>query len=138
MDLSSGAGLALVRMLCVAGSLTAAWFLLHDWPRLYRTGRRTPATVVGHRTDRSDSGDPMYAPVFRFTTEDGQAVEATSTVFTSREPRPGQEIQVVYASDDPEGTAERVGDHRWKLAMGLLFLVVGTGLLIHTAISVLA
>ncbi|GGV21457.1 hypothetical protein GCM10010182_49640 [Actinomadura cremea] len=125
-------------MFLAAGSLAGASFLLHDWPRLYRNGRRTAATVVGHRTDRSDSGDPMYAPVFRFTTEDGQAVEAASSVFTSRKVRVGQEIQIVYASDDAERTAERVGDHRWKLAMGLLFLVLGTGLLIHTVLSVLS
>lgn len=136
VDLSSGPGLVLLRLLCAAGSLTAAWLLLRPWARL-RNGRRTTGTVVGHRTT-GPPHEPMHAPVFRFTTDDERTVEAVASVSSSRPTRVGREVRVVYDPSDPERTAEPLGSHRQSVALGLLFAVLGTGLLAHTVIEALS
>ncbi|MFD0900451.1 DUF3592 domain-containing protein [Actinomadura sediminis] len=137
MDLSSGPGLVALRLVGVAGLLTAAWLLLRPWTRLRRTGRRTTGTVVGHRTT-GPPREPVHAPVFRFTTGDGRTVEAVASVSAARATRVGREIRVVYDPSDPEGTAEPVGSHRQSVAVGLLCAVVGTGLLVHTVTEALS
>ena len=70
--------------------------------------------------------------VFEFMTEDGQVIQATSSLSTPRGPRIGTRIPIVYDPADPAGTADRPGVLTFKMvAVVPIMLAIGTALVIY-------
>lgn len=113
--------------------LWGCWVEILAWSRRRRRGVRTIGIVVGHRTPASaNPGTMQRSGVFEFTTEDGQVVQATSSLSTPRGPRIGTQIPVVYDPADPVGTADRPGVLAFKMVALLpVMLAIGTALVIY-------
>jgi hypothetical protein len=63
---------------------------------------------------------------FRFTTQQGRPVEASSSLYSFPGPKPGRSVTVIYDPAHPEDTAERLGVHYLQLlAVGPLLMAVG-------------
>lgn len=104
---------------------------------------RTEGTVIGYETrygnHRDDDNGPSrrsvtYAPVVRFTTEDGRTIEFTSGVSRSNKPLNGTKVDVLYDPDNPQHA--KVDDMAGRLlapvitgGLGALFLLIGLLLL---------
>ncbi|MGP4028510.1 hypothetical protein [Actinomadura sp. 3N407] len=116
-----------------SGLLWGCWVEVLAWSRRRRRGVRTTGVVVGHRTPAAASpGTMQRSGVFEFTTEDGRAVQATSSLSTPRGPRIGARIPVVYDPADPAGTADRPGVLAFKMiALLPLMLVIGAALVVY-------
>ncbi|TDC97496.1 DUF3592 domain-containing protein [Actinomadura sp. 7K507] len=101
------------------------------WSRRRRRGVRTVGTVVGHRSAGSP-GTMQRSGVFEFTTENGQVVQASSSLSTPRGPKIGTRIPVVYDPADPAGTADRPGVLAFKMVALLpVMLAIGTALAVY-------
>jgi hypothetical protein len=106
---------------------------LVDRIRLQRRGRRVPGVIVGRVDAGAHSpGIASRSGVFRFTTVDGQEIEATSAVHSFPGPRPGRRITVVYDPARPHRSAERAGMHL-VIMLGVAPLVIAIGLAIAVA-----
>ncbi|MEV5829903.1 DUF3592 domain-containing protein [Spirillospora sp. NPDC052242] len=116
-----------------AAALGCAGAVLRERARMRGRWRRTTGVIVGHRKIASPGESPTYAPVFRFTAEDGRTVQAAGSVSTAWRRGAGRRIPVVYDPADPEGTADRPGGLRAQLALAPVLLAVGAGLLITAA-----
>lgn len=102
---------------------------LVDWLRRRSRVRRVTAVVVGlHNPAMVNPGQRGRAAVFRFTTEDGRAVDAVSSAATFPEPKVGQHVPVTYDPVDPQGTAERDGVRNFKIFFAPLLIIFGLGL----------
>jgi uncharacterized protein DUF3592 len=69
------------------------------------TAVATTGTVVGYETHYdTDEGrrSETYSPVVRFTAPDGRQVEVRTNVSSSRRPRVGEQVKVLYQPDDPQ------------------------------------
>lgn len=65
-------------------------------------------------------------------TEDGQVVQATSSLSTPRGPKIGTRIPIVYDPADPAGSADRPGVLTFKIVALLpVMLAIGTALIIY-------
>lgn len=103
---------------------------LVGWVRSYRRRVRVTAEIVG----RHEPGwlNPSYrgrSPVFRFTTQDGQVVDAVSSASTFPEPKVGRRVPVTYDPTDPQRSAERVGVLTFKVVVLSPLLIAGGAVL---------
>ncbi|WP_018655756.1 DUF3592 domain-containing protein [Actinomadura flavalba] len=106
----------------IAAALGAALFLWATFSLVkdalaHRRLVRTRGVFVG-RTDAAGTrpGVAARSGRFRFTTEQGRTVEATSRFYSFPGPRPGRPVTVIYDPARPEATAERLGVH-WALLL---------------------
>lgn len=97
----------------------------HDRLRLTRPMRRGLGEVVGHRIGRED-GQATYAPIYRFTAEDG-VHEVVDPVFSSRkQPDLGTRRELAWPQGHPE-LARPPRPLLWAavyLFLGVLFAVL--------------
>ncbi|MFG2089940.1 MULTISPECIES: DUF3592 domain-containing protein [unclassified Spirillospora] len=118
-----------------SGLLWGGWVEVLAWSRRHRRGVRTVAIVVGHRSPVTASpGTMQRSGVFEFRTEDGQVVQATSSLSSPRGPKVGTRIPIVYDPADPAGSADRPGVLTFKIvAVVPVMLAIGTALIIYGA-----
>jgi hypothetical protein len=93
---------------------------------------RVEARVIGLVQRRSNHGSsPVYAPVFRFTTNDGQVVRVTSSSASSPPAyEVGQTVPLLYDPGRPQRAEEITFSSRYLaplllLGLGLPFVGVG-------------
>lgn len=97
-----------------------------------RSAVRVEARVISLLPRRSDHGSsPVYAPVFRFTTNDGQVVRVSSSSASSPPAyEVGQTVPLLYDPEHPQRAEEITFSARYLaplllLGLGLPFLGVG-------------
>jgi hypothetical protein len=104
---------------------------LAGWWRSRHRRRRVTAVIVGlHEPAAVNPGSRARSPVFRFTTEEGQVIDAVSSAWTFPEPKVGRHIPVTYDPADPQRSAERVGVQAFKLVLSPLLMAGGLALAI--------
>jgi len=104
---------------------------LVGWLRSRSRLRRTTAVIIGlHEPTALGPGSRGRAAIFRFTTEQGQVVEAVSAAWTFPEPRVGRRIAVTYDPIDPRRSAERVGVLTFKIVLSPVLIAGGIALAI--------
>jgi Protein of unknown function (DUF3592) len=121
-------------ILCTGGA-SALVRQLRLSPRLVRT----EGVVVG-ATDAPGTrpGTRGRAARFRFTTEDGREVEASSAFYFFVGPRPGKRVAVTYDPAHPERTAERAGVRLFLLyGHGPLTIAGGVAIVVFNLVKVL-
>jgi hypothetical protein len=102
---------------------------LVDWFRSRARLRRVTAEIVGlHEPVATSPSNKARSAVFRFTTDDGEVVEAISTAWSWPVPRIGQRIPVTYDPADPQRSAEKAGVRVFKLLLSPLLIAFGLGL----------
>ncbi|MFC9972684.1 DUF3592 domain-containing protein [Spirillospora sp. NPDC127200] len=92
--------------------------------RLHFRGARAPGTIVGRVEVPGTGRSTGRSGIFRFTTERNETIEARSSAYTPRGPRPGKPVTVVYDPDRPDRGAERLGVHLVLMAAVLPLLIV--------------
>ena len=96
---------------------------LAGWWRSRHRRRRVTAVIVGlHEPGAVNPGSRARSPLFRFTTEEGQVIDAVSSAWTFPEPKVGRHIPVTYDPADPQRSAERVGVRAFKLVLSPLLM----------------
>jgi Protein of unknown function (DUF3592) len=101
------------------------------WLRSRHRRRRVIAVIVGlHEPAAVNPGSWGRSPVFRFTTEEGQVIDAVSSAWTFPEPKVGRHIPVTYDPTDPQRSAERIGVQAFKLVLSPLLMAGGMALAI--------
>jgi hypothetical protein len=95
------------------------------WLRAGARLRRTPGVIVGPHREKPWSGTHRYSPQFRFTTDDGHNIEATSSAWSTAAPRVGKPVTVVYDPTNPRRRAETLSVYRVKLFIVTPILVLG-------------
>jgi len=104
---------------------------LVGWWRSRHRRRRVTAVIVGlHEPAAVSPGSLARSPVFRFTIEEGQVIEAVSSAWTFPTPKVGRHIPVTYDPVDPQRNAERVGVQAFKLVLSPLLMAGGIALAI--------
>jgi hypothetical protein len=107
-------------------------YLYMSYERARREGVLTSGTVVGMEEWHDEDG-PMYAPVVRFTTTDGQVVEfSSSTRSRPAEYGPGDTVQVLYQPGAPRDAEIDTAFGRYAgpavlVFVGAVLAVVGAG-----------
>jgi uncharacterized protein DUF3592 len=102
---------------------------LVGWWRSRHRRRRVTAVIIGlHEPVAVNPGSRGRSPVFRFTTEGGQVIDAVSSAWTFPEPKVGRHIPVTYDPADPQRSAERVGVRAFKLVLSPLLIAGGLAL----------
>ena len=113
-------------------SLAVAGFFGEKTFRVVQGGLRAEAEVVG--LDRRQSSRPnsyVYAPVFRFTAQDGQAYEVRSSVASNPPAHAlGDRVPVVYRPEAPEDAVLDSFLELWSISLiagsiGLVFFALG-------------
>jgi Protein of unknown function (DUF3592) len=104
-----------------AGVVEIVW-----WLRSRRRRIRVTAVIVGgHEPAWQNPGYHGRSAVFRFTTRDGQVIDAVSAASTFPEPKAGRHVPVTYDPTDPQRSAERVGVYVFKLVLMVPLLIAG-------------
>lgn len=99
---------------------------LVGWVRSRRRRIRVTAVIVGgHEPAWMNPGHRGRSAVFRFTTADGQVIDAVSSASTFPEPKAGRRIPVTYDPADPRRSAERVGVLWFKVVLSPLLIAGG-------------
>ena len=117
-----------VGLACLVGAAAAHLHRLEFEERSVRVEARVIG-LVQRRSARSSS--PVYAPVFRFTTRDGQVVRVTSSSASSPPAyEVGQTVQLLYDPERPQRAEEITFSSRYLaplllLGLGLPFVGVG-------------
>jgi Protein of unknown function (DUF3592) len=102
---------------------------LVGWWRSRHRRRRVTAVIIGlHEPVAVNPGSRGRFPVFRFTTDGGQVIDAVSSAWTFPEPKVGRHIPVTYDPADPQRSAERVGVRALKLVLSPLLIAGGLAL----------
>ena len=119
--------LILVGLVIAYGGVAELMIWLRSRSRL----RRVTAVIVGlHESIAVNPGGRGWSPVFRFTTAEGQVVEAISSAWTFLKPKVGTHIPVTSDLVDPQRSAERIGVQIFKLILSPLVIAFGVGLAI--------
>ncbi|MFJ4340191.1 DUF3592 domain-containing protein [Streptomyces sp. NPDC088915] len=113
-----------------AGFAWAAASLLMGHLRTRSRLIRTTGTVVGREDGESRPGVKRRSTVFRFTTEDGQTIETTSSAQTWPGLKVGTTIPVVYDPENPS-EGERAGVVVFKLCIAPLILAFGVFVIVE-------
>ena len=101
---------------------------LMTWLRSRHRLRRVTAVIVDlHHPTAAGPGNLARSPVFRFTTDDGQVIDAISSAWTFPVPKIGRRIPVTYDPVHPQGSAEWVGVQTFKLILSPLLIAFGLG-----------
>jgi hypothetical protein len=102
---------------------------LVDWLRRGSRLRRVTAVIVDlYEPIAVKPGHRGRSPVFRFTTDEGQVIDAISSAWSFPEPKVGTRIPVSYDPADPQRSAERVGVRTFKLIfLSPLLIAFGVG-----------
>jgi hypothetical protein len=99
---------------------------LVGWIRSRRRRIRVTAVIVGgHEPAWMNPGHRGRSAVFRFTTVDGQVIDAVSSATTFPEPKMGRHIPVTYDPTNPRRSAERVGVMWFKIVVFSPLLIAG-------------
>lgn len=110
--------------------VSPAWQLLKTW-RARRRYVRVPGVIVGRRDARGELGmgpaTHSRAAIFRFTTVEGQEIEAESDVQSFPGPKPGKRVTVIYDPRDPYD-AETTG--RFAISTLALPVVMVVGVIV--------
>lgn len=92
---------------------------------------RATGTVIDLKEDYSSSnGHYTYYPIVRFTTADGREIQFTSSSGSSpASESPGDEVEVLYESDDPHDAQISGFFHVWlwpavMLPLGAMFIII--------------
>jgi uncharacterized protein DUF3592 len=123
MDMSvNGIAVVAVALVITYGGVAE----LVSWARSHRRRLRVTAVIVGHHEPVAvNPGSRGRSPVLRFTTRDGQVVDAVSSAYTFPEPKLGKRVPVTYDPADPRRSAERVGVLTFKVVVLSPLLVAG-------------
>jgi uncharacterized membrane protein len=92
--------------LCAFLILMAAGFAIYRWSYL-KHATKAKAVITNLIEEKDDRGSKLYAPVYVFTNQHGEAVEITSS--TSSFPPPGKvgaTMEVFYDPEDPKHSVE--------------------------------
>jgi hypothetical protein len=117
--------LILVGLVIAYGGVAELMIWLRSRSRL----RRVTTVIVGlHESIAVNPGGRGWSPVFRFTTAEGQVVEAISSAWTFLKPTVGTRIPVTYDPVDSQRGTGRV--QIFKLILAPLVIVFGVGLAI--------
>lgn len=99
--------------------------------RLARNGLRADAEVVDLRARGGGEDGPVYYPIVRFRTADGQEVVAQTGGGSSPPPaRPGDRVQVLYQPGNPQTVSLDTLMGR-AVAPMWIFILVGLGITVY-------
>jgi hypothetical protein len=108
-------------------SAIAAWFYLQQSSLLPNTSS-AQAVVIALAPRRSSEGGTLYAPIIRFSSQDGKNHEIeTTTASSPPDYEVGERITVVYPNNQPEKAIIKGQNNFFIIIFGLLgFSELGT------------
>jgi len=110
------AGIMLVMGVLFAG--VAAYIFYQDYA-LEKNGVQVEGTVISLAMSQDDDGSTSYAPVVRFTSQDGREFTIQSNFYSSPPAyQTGQKVSVLYPTDRP-------GEAKVKGEGNLLMIIFG-------------
>ncbi|WP_276482786.1 DUF3592 domain-containing protein [Paraflavitalea pollutisoli] len=98
-----------------------------------RKGIRTKGIIVGHVEWEDDDELIQFAPVIKFTAEDGTGYTIESGAFSVRKKTVGDRLSVAYYADDPSGAIINPA-----LETRFAFFKVFTLIVVFTLVSLMA
>lgn len=124
---------------CLLGIAFGGFIIYHagyeilSWLKQRSRLARVPGVIIGKRDTRGElgMGPATYsrAAIFRFTTRDGQVIEAESRLSSFPGPKPGKKVTVVYDPNHPD-EADTTGRKAVYLIIGMIIFLVGVALVV--------